>query len=865
MRYITTAIRGMVFTLLPFWAYSAPFLAQDLSEFSQDLYHQFGYDVAINKDRAIVSVPGSSGSEGQVCLYLVNDESWSEEQCLSPTTSQGNSVTLFGRSIDISDQYVVIGAKRQGAVSTGVAYVFVNNNGTWHQEAEITPPNGGNNTMFGITVSVDGDYLVVGSPSQGANNNGVVYSYVKSESEWKFDRSFEPDSPNKSRHFGSSIHFSRSYLAIGDYEHGRNKEGSVTVYYQEDGIWTKQARLTGGAVTKSSEFGKVTAISKDYLLVGAPQENHPSLKNKKKCGAVYVYKRSLTQWQPLAKLVSDDLDRNDNFGSAVAIFDDHLVIGANGKDSRKGATYTFKFSHGVWEQVDKISLNNASNNDDFGSSVAISEDYLVLGAHNRSTGLKYSGSSYIYDLDKDTSPTSYELATLALSTQLIANTGDTVIEETDSDGDGLSNIDETAILKTDPNNPDTDGDGIDDRQEALLYLSDPLEPDTDSDGLSDLEEIITYNSDPTMADTDGDGYSDATEALILNTEPSLVDSDFDGLTDEEELTMTGTNPSLSDTDGDGLTDTQELYLFQTNEDNADSDSDGFSDGNEVNYYETDPLDSSSKPVSTTISSTFSPSSSEEGTMAFEDEWPITGDYDFNDAVVNYNIEETKVNGLVKMITFRVRPVARGAIYDNSLRLVINTPISNVESATSKSRGVTRSLMPVADINKTQFMLIEDLKSALPPPTGHKLSNTLTGSQKINGHQFVVTIEFKYPMDPEILGAPPYNTFIARELEHGEIIEVHFPGFPPTRHASRRKFGSIHDDSDPSEDRFYQTEENLPWAMQMPSSWHSPKEKVDLSNAYPDILNWAKSKGKQNKNWYKSKRKSQFIFDEVEDL
>lgn len=247
------------------------------------------------------------------------------------------------------------------------------------------------------------------------------------------------------------------------------------------------------------------------------------------------------------------------------------------------------------------------------------------------------------------------------------------------DGDGLSDIEEIVILNTHPNNPDSDNDSLDDREETMIYQSEPLSSDSDSDGFSDLSEAITYNSNPISSDSDDDGYSDSVEALSLNTEPSLVDSDFDGLSEQEEITVTTTNPSLADTDGDGLTDNQELNLYQTN--------------------------------------------------------LFNGDYDFNDAVVNYNVEEYKQNGLVKRITFKVLPVARGAVYDKSLRLVINTPISNIAEASTKSRGATSDLAPVADGNKTQFMLIDDLKSALPPPPGLMLSNTLTGAP-VRGHNYI---------------------------------------------------------------------------------------------------------------------------------
>lgn len=91
-----------------------------------------------------------------------------------------------------------------------------------------------------------------------------------------------------------------------------------------------------------------------------------------------------------------------------------------------------------------------------------------------------------------------------------------------------------------------------------------------------------------------------------------------------------------------------------------------------------------------------------------------GDYDFNDAVFNYNIEETKQDGLVKQIAFSVLPVARGAIYDNALKLLINTPISNITSAVIKNKVETTVLVPIAD-NQTLFIIIDKIEDALPPP------------------------------------------------------------------------------------------------------------------------------------------------------
>ena len=85
-----------------------------------------------------------------------------------------------------------------------------------------------------------------------------------------------------------------------------------------------------------------------------------------------------------------------------------------------------------------------------------------------------------------------------------------VDDDGDDDGDGLVNSAE-ASYKTDPNDPDTDGDGLSDLDEVLVTLTNPNQADTDADGLDDLYELKVSGTDPLVADTDGDGYTDGVE------------------------------------------------------------------------------------------------------------------------------------------------------------------------------------------------------------------------------------------------------------------------------------------------------------------------------------------------------------------
>jgi len=853
------AIISLLIHLLISTANADPLLQAITLDLTPAEYKKLGASVAISGDIAIVGAPGSASDIGQACLYQRSGESWSLLNCLSPS-AESDAVQQFGTSVSISDELLVISAENKQSGKHGVAYVYQRLGDTWLPQAELTNSNSSANDKFASAISISQNYIAIGSPGFSASTAGAVHIFKSTSSGWVEDMVISPVSSFKSANFGSSLMLSGEYLIIGDDDHGRAHEGSGYIYRRENDIWNLQASLKGGDITKSANFATSVAISKDYAVIGAKSESNPLIKKHKKSGAAYVYKRTGKLWNSQAKLLASDAQQGGNFGSSVAISGDHLVIGAESNNSARGATYLFQNISDVWTEVFKFEADDAKQQDSFGHAIAIAQDYIVIGAHNKSMTNDTEGVSYLYYLNRDTSPSVREQALTEVQTQLAYDSA-----AIDSDNDDLNDWDEINILGTDPNLSDSDGDGLTDKEEVMIYQSSPLISDSDGDGLSDLDEVVLYNSDPIMFDTDGDGSGDYEEVMVTKTEPSLVDSDNDGLTDQQELLQTNTDPTLADSDGDGLTDNEELNLFNTDPHNADSDNDGFSDGNEVNVYETLPLDNSDAPIIETTSTSYSPANTQFGTMAFEDEWPIKGDYDFNDAVFDYNVEENKVNGLVSRIVFKVLPTARGAIYDNSLRLMINTPISNIGQVSMKLKGVTTELTPVADGNQSLFIIISKIEDALPPPPGYKMSNTFSGSPKINGNLYTLTINFNYPISSQTLGTAPYNSFISRVLDTGEHIEVHFPGYFPSKKASRRKFGRGQDDSDKTEDRYYQTEGNLPWAMLVPSKWHHTKERVDLSNGYPDILQWASSKGKSKKGWYKSKRNAKFVFNDVPDI
>ncbi len=162
----------------------------------------------------------------------------------------------------------------------------------------------------------------------------------------------------------------------------------------------------------------------------------------------------------------------------------------------------------------------------------------------------------------------------ATQTAAINQTQAAMSGQEDSDGDGLTNLEEITT-GTDPNNVDTDNDGLSDGDEVKNRGTDPLKPDTDGDALADGEEVIRWMTDPRNPDSDSDGLSDGAE-VQLTSDPLNPDSDQDGISDGDEVNR-GTNPLSPDTDNDGLNDGQETPPCPDPL-KPDSDGDGIIDG-----------------------------------------------------------------------------------------------------------------------------------------------------------------------------------------------------------------------------------------------------------------------------------------------
>lgn len=169
-----------------------------------------------------------------------------------------------------------------------------------------------------------------------------------------------------------------------------------------------------------------------------------------------------------------------------------------------------------------VTLGSSANND---LESQLSEGWFAIGFHN----------SEIADLELDwVYAEEYSSVNPSPSLEVTYEPQQSGGDETDSDGDGIPDDDETDIYGTDPNDPDTDDDGLTDYEEIFIYGTDPLNPDTDGDGINDGDEVNEYGTDPNDPDSDDDGLTDYEEIFIYGTDPNNPDSDGDGIPDGDE-------------------------------------------------------------------------------------------------------------------------------------------------------------------------------------------------------------------------------------------------------------------------------------------------------------------------------------------
>ncbi len=231
-----------------------------------------------------------------------------------------------------------------------------------------------------------------------------------------------------------------------------------------------------------------------------------------------------------------------------------------------------------------------------------------------------------------------------------------------------------------------------------------------------------------------------------------------------------------------------------------------------------------------------------GTLSFEDLWPSMGDYDFNDLVVDYNYNQiTKAGNLVKKVDMQFKLRAIGARNPNGFAVELPFASSNITNIQTSHPALFEH-----EIGSKAVFRFFNSAFDLIPQQPNSFINTQSNQSYHQPVVFSVSFLLTTPVSiTSVTPTPPYNPFIF--VNGNRSHEIHLPGYTATGRMDTTLFGTYNDDS--LHNRWFKTADNLPWAVNIPSSWNYPSEGAQLTRAYKKFQNWAQTSGRSYTDWY----------------
>ena len=432
------------------------------------------------EDGNATTVDGDAGNNtaadtGAAYVFVRDADTWTQQAYLK--AHNAGAFDQFGSAVAVAGDTVVVGAYTEDgnatavdgdatnndATDAGAAYVFVRDDTTWAQQGYLKAHNAGTDDQFGISVAVDGDTVVVGAFLEDGNattgngdagNNdahraGAAYVFVRDADTWTQQAYLKAHNAGAGDRFGRSVAVDGDTVVVGAYledgdagNNAANDAGAAYVFVRGDTTWTQQAYLKADSTGAGDRFGIAVALDGDTVVIGAPLESSNATtvdgdagnNDTLRAGAAYVFVREGTAWAQQAYLKADNAGAFDAFGSAVAVDGDTAVVGAAGESSnattvdgdtgnnnasKTGAAYVFVRDGSAWAQRAYLKADNAGAFDEFGSTVAVAGDTVVIGATGESSSAvtvngdadnndaSKAGAAYVFVLPVDDSVSRY--------------------------------------------------------------------------------------------------------------------------------------------------------------------------------------------------------------------------------------------------------------------------------------------------------------------------------------------------------------------------------------------------------------------------------------------------------------------------
>jgi hypothetical protein len=405
---------------IPQWTQQLKMQAGD-----EDINDNFGSAVAMNDDYMVIGSYNAQGVSlsdvGKVYIWKKSYSTFSEYQTLAPN-SQAATMN-FGSAVAIKDNFVMVGAPNRffnSKEKAGSVYYYKYNGGTgkWgilnsgpYKEDELiehgTPAAF---DRFGCSISIDGNYMIIGASGKGGGGKGKACVYKYQSNNWVFVKDIVGSTSANNDAFGHTVQVLGNLAYVSAPNHNTNR-GIIYIFNITNGgsdNWGEIQKVVMESAYINTYFGWDFSFGSSWGIIGSQRSN--TLEGQ----AFFIKYNSATErwgtqgttdYQPEQTVTARDGGANDMFGYAVSIYGNDAIIGAYKKrgdgTNDTGGAYIYKYTgENYWELNKQLNANDVAQDDEYGISVFIHNRYAMVGSwkeESTNTDLN-AGAAYLFNI-----------------------------------------------------------------------------------------------------------------------------------------------------------------------------------------------------------------------------------------------------------------------------------------------------------------------------------------------------------------------------------------------------------------------------------------------------------------------------------
>lgn len=267
-------------------------------------------------------------------------------------------------------------------------------------EQKVTASDGTTNSYFGSAAALNGNNALIGADGE-SSFQGAAYIFTQSNSTWSEGQKLTASDGLAGDEFGYRVALGGHTLVVGAFSatvNGVASQGAAYVFNRPSDTWIESQKLTADDGALFDNFGAAVGLDGDTVVIGA---NGATVNGNPAQGAAYVFTKSSGGWMQAQKLSAYDGAAYDNFGLSVAIKGRTILVGSPratvGSNLAQGAVYVYTRTLGTWYLAQKVTASDGAAQDSFGESVAIGRATALIGAYGATvSGHPGQGAAYIF-------------------------------------------------------------------------------------------------------------------------------------------------------------------------------------------------------------------------------------------------------------------------------------------------------------------------------------------------------------------------------------------------------------------------------------------------------------------------------------